>query len=127
MEYFSLQGRHCHMFAKTPKPPYFAVIFTSKSTGSDPAGYEHTAQAMVASAKSQPGFIGHENTRGDDGVGIMVSYWVDLDSIRNWKANEDHRTAQAKGRSIWYEDYRVRIARVEREYSLADSEFKSGR
>jgi heme-degrading monooxygenase HmoA len=115
------------MFAKTPKPPYFAVIFTSKRKGSNSAGYEHTAEAMVAGAESQPGFLGYENTRSDDGVGIMVSYWSDLDSIRYWKANEDHRTAQAKGRSIWYEDYRVRIARVEREYSLAESEFNSSR
>ncbi len=115
------------MFAETPKPPYYAVIFTSKRKESDPAAYDQTAEAMVAAAKSQPGFLGYENTRGGNGVGIMVSYWLDLDSIRNWKAQEDHRTAQAKGRSIWYEDYRVRIAKVERDYSLADSEFKSGR
>jgi heme-degrading monooxygenase HmoA len=115
------------MFAKTPNPPYFAVIFTSKRKGSDSAVYDNTAEAMVAGAKSQPGFLGYETTHNDDGVGITVSYWSDLDSIRNWKANQAHRTAQAKGRSIWYEDYRVRIARVEREYSLADSEFNSTR
>ena len=115
------------MFAKTPKPPYFAVIFTSKSKGSDPANYKKTAEAMVAGAQSQPGFLGHETTSNNEGVGITVSYWSDLDSIRNWKANQDHRTAQAKGRSIWYEDYRVRIARVEREYSLADSDFNRTR
>jgi heme-degrading monooxygenase HmoA len=115
------------MFAKTPKPPYYAVIFTSKRTASDPIGYEHSAEAMVAGAKKQPGFLGYESTHGDDGVGITVSYWSDLDSIRNWKANDQHRTAQAKGRSIWYADYRVRIARVEREYSLTESDFNSSK
>jgi heme-degrading monooxygenase HmoA len=113
------------MFAKTPKPPYFAVIFTSTRKQSDNGEYGKASEAMVASAKSQPGFLGYESTGSEDGVGITVSYWSDLDSIKNWKANQEHRTAQAKGRSIWYQDYRVRIARVEREYSLADSEFNT--
>lgn len=112
------------MIAKTPKPPYYAVIFTSKRTTSDPAVYERASEAMVAGAKSQPGFLGYESTHNDK-IGITVSYWSDLESIRNWKANKQHRSAQAKGRSDYYEDYFVRISKVERDYSLAESEFEN--
>ncbi|MGH8085020.1 MAG: hypothetical protein ACREPV_07070 [Lysobacter sp.] len=33
-----------------------------------------------------------------------------------WKRNTEHRLAQAQGRSDWYSQYTVRIAKVERAY-----------
>jgi len=53
-----------------------------------------------------------------EGVGITVSYWRDLESIRNWKMHADHQIAQNKGRSEWYKSYKTRIARVERDYAF---------
>jgi heme-degrading monooxygenase HmoA len=101
--------------ASLPEPPYYAVIFTSKRTDGD-AGYAAMADAMVALGAQQPGFLGIESVRGADGIGITVSYWRDLDSIRSWKANTAHREAQEAGQAKWYERYEVRIARVERAY-----------
>ena len=43
-------------FAKTPEPPYYAVIFTSKRTEGD-HGYEAMAQAMFDLALKQPGCL----------------------------------------------------------------------
>jgi len=56
-----------------------------------------------------------ETARGEDGLGLTVSYWESREAIANWKANGEHQTAQAKGRETWYTDYRLRIAKVERE------------
>lgn len=97
------------------KPPYYAVIFTSTRTSVDD-GYAEMATKMVELAQQQDGFLGIESARND--IGITVSYWKSLESIRNWKANLDHLHAQQKGRSTWYEKYTVRIALVEREYSF---------
>ncbi len=103
------------MTARTPVPPYYAVIFTSLRTpGED--GYDAMSGAMVELARAQPGFLGLESAR--DGVGITVSYWTDLDAIVAWKADVRHLAAQKAGRERWYEDYRVRIARVERDYGM---------
>lgn len=99
--------------AKTPEPPYYAVIFTSKRTATDD-GYGAVAQRMVELAARQPGFLGVESVRGADGVGITVSYWESEDAIRAWKANAEHRVAQAGGRNKWYESFVTRVARVER-------------
>lgn len=101
--------------AKTPAPPYFAVIFTSLRTPGD-AGYAAMSERMVALAQVQPGYLGMESARED--VGITVSYWTDLDSIRAWKANADHLQAQALGHQQWYSAFTTRIAKVERAYSL---------
>ncbi|HYC70037.1 MAG TPA: antibiotic biosynthesis monooxygenase [Opitutaceae bacterium] len=104
--------------AQTPPPPYYAVIFTSQRAPGD-GGYGEMAARMVALGSTYPGFLGIESARGADGVGITVSYWKDEESIRRWKADMEHRTAQAKGRSEWYSSYEVRIAKVERAYGFA--------
>lgn len=96
--------------ADTPKPPYYAVIFTSHRTEGD-NGYSEMAAKMVELAARQPGFLGVESARQD--VGITVSYWADLDSIRNWKRNSEHREAQKLGREKWYSAFKTRISKVE--------------
>jgi heme-degrading monooxygenase HmoA len=102
-------------FATTPEPPYYAVIFTSMRTGID-EGYEAVAERMVALASQQPGFLGVESTRGAGGFGLTVSYWTSLEAIAAWKAQGEHRIAQARGHDKWYQHFETRIARVERAY-----------
>lgn len=101
--------------ANTPAPPYYAVIFTSLRTEGD-NGYDAMSDRMVELARQQPGFLGFESAR--DGVGITVSYWSDLESIRNWKANAEHLEAQRLGHQKWYAAFKTRIAKVERDYAL---------
>ena len=101
--------------ANTPKPPYYAVIFTSVRTKGD-NGYGAMAAKMVELASKQPGFLGVESAR--EHVGITVSYWTDLESIKNWKDNIEHREAQKLGRKKWYSSFKTRISKVEREYGI---------
>jgi len=103
-------------FARTPESAYYAVIFTSRRTGVD-EGYGAVADRMVELASRQKGFLGVESVRGADGLGITVSYWTSLGDIASWRAESEHRVAQAAGRGKWYEHFEVRIARVERAYS----------
>lgn len=69
-------------------------------------------------AQGQPGFLGVESSRGEDGLGITVSYWKDAESVRAWKTVAEHRTAQRLGREKWYSAYRTRVCMVEREYGF---------
>ncbi len=101
------------MYAKTPKPPYYAVIFTSIRTAGD-QGYGEMSDRIESLVKDQPGFLGMESVRKD--IGITVCYWKDLDSIKNWSKNAEHRVAKSEGKKKWYEYYRVRISKVEMEY-----------
>ena len=105
--------------ANTPKPPYYAVIFSSvRSNGSSQqqGDYEKMARRMEELATEQPGFLGVEAAREE--VGITVSYWDSLEAIKNWKANGEHLQAQQNGRHSWYSDFTVRISKVERDYQL---------
>lgn len=103
------------MIAKTPAPPYYAVIFTNLRTDTD-AGYEEMAHEMVRLAAEQPGYLGHESARS--GLGITISYWESLAAIKAWKANTDHQLAQKYGREKWYSAFKTRIALVERDYGM---------
>jgi heme-degrading monooxygenase HmoA len=100
---------------RTPDPPYYAVIFTSVRTVGD-NGYERMAGKMEALDSQQPGFLGMESAR--ETVGITVSYWSDLESIKAWKQNTEHLNAQKLGREVWYQVYKVRICKVERDYGF---------
>jgi len=101
--------------ARTPPPPYYAVIFTARRTGGD-HGYAATADRMVELGSSYDGFLGLDSARGADGLGITVSYWRDEASIAAWKRDAEHQKAQRGGQQTWYADYEVRIAKVERAY-----------
>lgn len=100
---------------KMPKPPYYAVIFTSTMTENN-GGYEAMAQQMIELSAQQPGFLGIESAREE--LGITVSYWRELADIRAWKQQSEHLAAQKLGRGQWYKDFTVRIARVEKSYSM---------
>jgi heme-degrading monooxygenase HmoA len=104
-------------FAKTPTPPYYAVIFTSQLTDESP-GYEELAQRMLELAAEQPGYLGVESARDASGLGITVSYWSSRPAIAAWKQHAEHQIAQQRGRVEFYRDFRLRIAVVESESGL---------
>ncbi len=105
------------MIAKTPTPPYYAVIFSSVRT-EDNDGYGDMAEHMVELATRQPGFLGVESARNE--IGITVSYWESLEAIRQWKAHAEHLAAQRLGREKWYSAYKTRICLVERDYEMGE-------
>lgn len=100
--------------AQTPKPPYYAVIFTSLLKNNE--GYSEMAEKMEQLANQQEGYLGMESVRND--LGITVSYWKSLEAIKKWKQNVEHIEAQNMGKTKWYKNFQVRIAKVERDYSF---------
>jgi heme-degrading monooxygenase HmoA len=100
--------------AETPEPPYTAVIFTStRSAGDD--GYARMLQRMEALAAEQPGYLGIESVK-DGRSGITVSYWRTEADAAAWKQVAEHLVAQERGKQVWYDEYRVRVAAVGRDY-----------
>ncbi len=103
------------MIANTPKTPYYAVIFTSTMTENE-KGYNSMSDKMVALASQQEGFLGIESARNN--IEITVSYWKNLEAIKNWKKNIEHIEARNLGREQWYKKFKVRICKVERDYGF---------
>jgi heme-degrading monooxygenase HmoA len=103
--------------ARTPRPPYYAVIFTSLQSA-ETDGYAATADRMVELASGQPGFLGFESVRDASGVGITVSYWASPEAIDRWREHASHRIARELGKRRWYDSFRLRVCRVERDQSF---------
>lgn len=101
--------------AETPDPPYYAVIFSSIRSAGD-NGYAAMAERMLELAAQQQGFLGVESAR--EGLGITVSYWDSIEAISNWKRNAEHLEAQRLGHQLWYSGFKVRVAKVERDYGV---------
>ncbi len=98
--------------ADTPKPPYYAVIFTSVRTEGD-NGYAETGKRLLQLVGQQPGFLGFETARQE--VGVSVSYWQSLEAIRAWREHPEHKKAQEM-EPVWYSESRIRVCKIERDY-----------
>lgn len=106
-------------FAPMPNPPYYAVIFANQASAT-PAGYADMAQAMLDYAEEIPGYIGIESSRDANGFAITVSYWTSEDAIKTWRNHSKHQIAQKLGHERWYDNFQLRVARVERQYDMVD-------
>ena len=82
----------------------------------DRLAYASAAERMLELAAQQPGYLGAESTRGADGFGITVSYWVSEAAIVAWKHHAEHAATRAHGRTHWYEHFELRVAQVSRAY-----------
>jgi len=112
-----MSTREPSRFAATPEPPYYIVTFASIRTEGD-NGYGAMGDRMEELAMAQDGFLGLESIREPGGFGITNSFWRDEESILAWKNVVSHLAAQKLGRERWYEEYKVRVGRIERAYDF---------
>ena len=100
-----------------PEPPYYAVIFSSQFVDWEKSkDYAEVSARMEALAREQPGYLGMESARGEDGFGITVSYWESLEAVAAFKRESEHLAVQQTRRWHFYKAYEVRVALVERAY-----------
>ena len=105
------------MIANTPNPPYVAAIFTSIRTNVE-EGYDKMDELTFKEIETINGYLGCEVYRDENGFGVNVSYWKDLNALKNWKENTLHKKAQVLEREKWYKNYKLRICLVERDYGF---------
>ena len=103
-------------FAALPKPPYYAVIFSSRRRDVPGDGYAEAAARMTALVQQQPGFLGAESARDGEGFGITTAYFDSEASIKAWREHAEHASTRQRGREAWYAQFAVRVAKVERAY-----------
>ena len=105
------------MIANTPKPPYVAAIFTSIRTNVEEE-YDKMDELTFKEIETINRYLGCEVYRDENGFGVNVSYWKDLNALKKWKENTLHKKAQILGKEKWYQNYKLRICTVERDYEF---------
>ena len=87
---------------------------------------EHRGAYLDIAAELKPlleevdGFISVERFESlmEPGKILSLSIFRDEQAVQNWRNTVEHRTAQAKGRSGIFKDYRLRVAHVLRDYGM---------
>ncbi len=97
-----------------------AVIFEVHPKGERYEDYLSIAAELRPALEQIDGFISVERfaSLSEEGKILSLSFWRDEAAIKAWREHTDHRRAQGKGRAEVFEDYRLRIAAVIRDYGM---------
>lgn len=101
-----------------------AVIFEAKTSAGHRAEYLDAAAVLRPQLASFDGFISIERfeSLSEPGKILSLSFWRDDEAVRNWRNLDAHRTIQSAGRHHIFDDYRLRVAEVIRDYGMHDRE-----
>ena len=97
------------------------VIFEVWPKEGKAAEYFDVAASLRPELQKLDGFISIERFESvtTPGKFLSLSFWRDEAAVTAWRNVEGHRLAQAKGRASVFADYRIRVASVIRDYSMA--------
>jgi heme-degrading monooxygenase HmoA len=99
-----------------------AVIFEVWIAPGRQHEYLDIAARLKPELERMDGFISIERFQslGEEGKILSLSFWRDEESVRRWRNHAEHRQAQRKGRESIFEDYRLRVVSVLRDYGMED-------
>jgi heme-degrading monooxygenase HmoA len=99
-----------------------AVIFEGIAQEAQKDAYLDAAARLRPLLAEIDGFLSIERFQSLTAPGkiLSLSFWRDEEAVRQWRNLEQHREVQALGRRSIFEDYRIRVAQVVREYGLND-------
>ena len=97
-----------------------AVIFEVFPADGKREKYLDMASALKPELSKIKGFISVERFQSlaDPNKILSLSFWEDEESIAQWRNLEQHRNAQTAGRNFVFDDYRLRVANVIRDYGM---------
>jgi heme-degrading monooxygenase HmoA len=101
-----------------------AVIFEVEPSEAGRATYLERAAELKVLLEAMDGFISVERFQSLTVPTklLSLSFWRDEACVRAWREQLDHRAAQAEGRSGVFDNYRLRVATVLRDYGLMERE-----
>ena len=99
-----------------------AVIFEVIPHADRRADYLDAAAALKPLLEKMDGFLSIERfeSLAQPGKILSLSFWRDEQAVAKWRNLEAHRRAQSAGRGGVFQDYRLRVASVIRDYGLDD-------
>lgn len=99
-----------------------AVIFEVWPKAEHKQDYLDTAQQLRALLESADGFVSIERFESltETGKILSLSFFESEDAVTAWRNTVEHRKAQALGRARYFQNYRLRIASILRDYGMKD-------
>jgi heme-degrading monooxygenase HmoA len=97
----------------------YAVIFEVYPTKEGKEEYLKIASTLKEFLQNRKGFISIERFQSliDENKLLSLSFWENEESIEIWRNLFEHRIAQDRGNGGIFQDYRIRVAKVQRDYT----------
>ncbi len=97
-----------------------AVIFEVTPKKGSANRYFQLAEQLRNTLKGFDGFISIERFQSlvNDEKYLSLSFWRDQKSVEKWYSLEKHRAAQREGRNSLFNDYRIRVGKIIRDYDM---------
>jgi heme-degrading monooxygenase HmoA len=99
-----------------------AVIFEVRPRAGQRDAYFAIAAALRPALGQIDGFISIDRfeSLSEPGRILSLSFWRDEAAVQQWREFGEHRAAQRTGRATVFEDYRLRVAAVVRDYGMTE-------
>jgi len=99
-----------------------AVIFELEPKASEKECYFSIAAELKSLVEKAEGLISLERFQSlsNPEKYLSLSFWRDEDAVKAWRNNFEHRAAQVRGRSEIFQNYRLRVASVIRDYGMLE-------
>ena len=94
------------------------TIFRSRLRPEHQKEYEEWATRMHDLAVKMTGFISIKTFTAEDGERVSLVEFESEETVRAWREQIDHRTAQELGRKLFYSEYRIQVCQPIRDYSF---------
>jgi len=97
-----------------------AIIFEVIPAAGRKQDYLDIAAAMRPMVEEIDGFISVERFQSltDPDKYLSISFFEDEAAVDRWRNVTEHRKAQVKGRKDIFDDYRIRVVKILRDYSM---------
>ena len=97
-----------------------AVIFEGIAQDDRKDAYLDIAAHLRPLLENIDGFVSIERFQSltTPGKVLSLSFWRDEEAVRQWRNLAPHREAQRAGRESIFQDYRLRVAHVLRDYGM---------
>ena len=98
------------------------VIFESWPRPGSAETYLEMGQSMMSLVEGFDGFISIERFESvsEPGKFVALSFWRDEAAVTAWRNVAEHRRVQDGSRRTVFDDYRLHVASVTRDYSKQD-------
>ena len=97
---------------------HYVTIFRSRLRPDIYEEYSTASARMLELAKAMPGFISIESYQDDTGARITIAEFASHEQAAAWRSQPEHLEVQRIGRERFYEEYRVQVCTLDREYAF---------
>ena len=96
------------------------IIFEVEPHPDKASAYFDMAADLKPVLEKMEGFISVERFESlmQPGKYLSLSFWEDEAAVVRWRNVEKHRRAQSAGRNAMFDNYRIRVVNVMRDYGL---------